>query len=185
MAKRLRTEEYESFVESGLSPNADREEADLGSAVERDLQLAQNLEDQLKSGGKSGSKIHREAGSPPRSDEAETIDAQAVNKARKEKLKNDGRKQDQRLRKIVAYWAIALVALQLVISNVYFGIYLIWQPKTLDPTLMIAWMSASVVEIIGILWVVARSLFPYRDKGRRADKKSTKSTAGRWDWHVE
>ena len=98
MAKRLRTEEYESFVESGLSPNADREEADLGSAVERDLQLAQNLEDQLKSGGKSGSKIHREAGSPPRSDEAETIDAQAVNKARKEKLKNDGRKQDQRLR---------------------------------------------------------------------------------------
>ena len=59
MAKRLRTEEYESFVESGLSPNADREEADLGSAVERDLQLAQNLEDQLKSGGKSGSKIHR------------------------------------------------------------------------------------------------------------------------------
>ncbi|WP_065571990.1 hypothetical protein [Microbacterium oleivorans] len=46
-------------------------------------------------------------------------------------------------------------------ANVFFGFYL-WQTKDdgFEPSVMIAWLSATVVEVVGIVVIVARNLFP-------------------------
>lgn len=76
------------------------------------------------------------------------------------------------LRKTVAWAAIVFVAIQIVCSNWYFGKYMYAvseNPEDLNPAVMIAWLSSSVVEIIGILGIVALSLFP--SKGQTKAKR--------------
>ena len=81
------------------------------------------------------------------------------------------------LRKTVAWAAIVFVAIQIVCSNWYFGKYMYAvsdNPKDLNPAVMIAWLSSSVVEIIGILGIVALSLFPSKNqpKAKRRSEDS-------------
>lgn len=61
-------------------------------------------------------------------------------------------------------------------ANIFFGFYL-WQIRAhMDSAVMIAWLSASVVEVVGILWVIARNLFPYRDKSMPNGKRENGQT---------
>ena len=39
---------------------------------------------------------------------------------------------------------------------------------------LITWLSSTIVEIIGILWVIARSLFPFRDRHRDTEGEKHK-----------
>lgn len=77
--------------------------------------------------------------------------------------------QDNGLRKTLGCAAMVFVAVQLVVSDslvyLYVG-FMLPTPQGIEPTIMITWMSASLVEVIGILWVVARNLFPFHDKHR-------------------
>lgn len=69
--------------------------------------------------------------------------------------------QTSRLRKQLAVFAIVAVSAQLVVANGYFGFYL-WktQDAGFEPSVMIAWLTATVVEVVGIVVIVARNLFP-------------------------
>lgn len=90
-------------------------------------------------------------------------------KLRQEQIRLDNLQQNTRLRKILAYAAVGMVGLQLATSNLFFAYFLAHNVDDPDPRVMIAWLSSSVVEVIGILLVVARSLF----KGRKKPAKGT------------
>lgn len=75
-------------------------------------------------------------------------------------------RQDRMLRKSIAAWAIGFVAFQLLFANLSFGFFLWHNRAEPDASIMIAWLSSTVVEVVGILWVIARSLFPFNDRHR-------------------
>lgn len=106
--------------------------------------------------------------------EQDTESALAAVKIRNQTLKTKNREQDIKLRKRLASWAIFFVGLQLIASNLFFGFYL-WHNKS-DPSqqVMTAWLAASVVEVIGILLVIARSLFPVKSNGPAAPESNTR-----------
>lgn len=83
-------------------------------------------------------------------------------KIRLQTIKATNREQDIGLRKNLARWSIGFVGLQLLASNIFFLIYLCANKTDMDPQVMIAWLGASVIEVIGILLVIARSLFPVK-----------------------
>jgi len=90
-------------------------------------------------------------------------------------LKLRDRQQTMRLRLFLAWFAIAAVSVQLIAANLLFWNYLArpeWRLGT--PTeVVVAWLSATVVETIGIVVIIARNLFPANLKGigRRDLKK--------------
>ena len=83
--------------------------------------------------------------------------------------------QRLKLRRLIANWAIFFVILQLTCSNIFFWFYLGENHYDIHPQVMIAWLSACVIEVIGILIVIARSLFPRRDKGESSRSSTTGS----------
>lgn len=118
--------------------------------------------------------------------EDEDIDvASSFNEQRRENAiirelnaKNTRREQENQLRKKVATWSLWFVLGQLVVTNativVYIGFMLV--RKQYVPTeVLITWMTSTIVEIIGILWVIARSLFPFRDKHHDIEGEKHKS----------
>lgn len=66
-------------------------------------------------------------------------------------------------------WALIFVGVQLAVANLFFGWYLWFNRADPDRAIMAAWLTSTVVEVIGILWVIARNLFPYRDRGKVVD----------------
>jgi len=95
--------------------------------------------------------------------------------ARKATLKLRAREQDVSLKRLLAWVAIAAVILQLLVADAFLAYYMLWAAQAPSETVLIAWLSASVVEVIGIVAIVARNLFPNRSKmyrrARRARKK--------------
>lgn len=103
-------------------------------------------------------------GAPTEADEEPTgVGLEAV-KLRQGQLKLDQREQDMKLRERLATNATRLVIAQVAVANILFAFYLGHNAYDADASVMIAWLSATVVEVVGILWVIARNLFPYRDK---------------------
>lgn len=89
-----------------------------------------------------------------------------------ENKKLDG---ENKLRNRLGTAAIVFVSVQLGVCNlgviIYF-VYCICRGWGIPNEVIIGWMAASLVEVIGVLWVIARSLFPFRDRYR--DKNSEK-----------
>lgn len=83
---------------------------------------------------------------------------------RNENAKAANREETIRLRNKVATAAIWFVSIQIGASNVFFGWYLFHNKESVDHGIMLAWLTASVVEIIGIMGIVAISLFPGKAK---------------------
>lgn len=70
-------------------------------------------------------------------------------------------KVDLKLQKIVGYGALILVVVQLVVADVVFVKYadsIGW--SMIPPGVMQAWLAATVVQVIGVVLVIARSVFP-------------------------
>ncbi len=89
--------------------------------------------------------------------------------------KNTRREQENQLRKKVATWSLWFVLGQLVVTNTTIVAYIVTMlvVRQCVPTeVLVTWLSSTIVEIIGILWVIARSLFPFRD--RRHDTEGEK-----------
>lgn len=73
--------------------------------------------------------------------------------------------QDIQLKKSYAKWLLRLVAAQLFVADAVFVAYA-WAGEQwhLDPNVMQFWLSATLVELIGVAVVVTRYLFPRRDR---------------------
>lgn len=88
----------------------------------------------------------------------------AEREARKATLKLRAREQDVGLKRLLAWVAIAAVVIQLLVADAFLAHYVLWAPRAPSDTVLIAWLSASVIEVIGIVAIVARNLFPDRAK---------------------
>lgn len=111
-------------------------------------------------------------------DEGTSIAKEANDRRREEakieklEAKNRRREQENELRVTIANQIIGFVAAQLVLTNMLAWLYalvMLARDETIPSEVIVAWLSSTIVEIIGLLWVVARSLFPFRDKRRNAD----------------
>ena len=92
-------------------------------------------------------------------------------KLRRQKTYLDNQRQNLKLRKRVAYAAMAAVGIQMLLTNVAFFIYMGRNGFNPEPPVMIAWMSSTVVQIVGIAVVVAKGLFPQRTGVGQAEEE--------------
>jgi hypothetical protein len=71
---------------------------------------------------------------------------------------------DTGLKKIIGRIAIVAMILQLVCTNLGFAAYLIWMQWShgtpIPPAVMIGWFSSTFVEVVGLVLVVAKYIFP-------------------------
>lgn len=73
--------------------------------------------------------------------------------------------QDVKLKGFYAYFLPTIMVLQLAAADVGFFLYAHWGVNwVIDTTIMHVWLGATVVEVIGIVLVVTRYLFPRRDQ---------------------
>lgn len=87
-----------------------------------------------------------------------------TSKSRLDELDHRDRAQDIGLKKAYAKRLIWLLTAQMAFTNLVFFIYawagLDWR---VPQNVMIAWLAATVVELIGVVTVVVHHLFPRRD----------------------
>ena len=79
---------------------------------------------------------------------------------------------ENRLCESIGKSALKFVWRQLLASDVIVGAYvlaMLAMQREVPEGIIVGWMTATVVETIGILWVIARSLFPFRDERRDRD----------------
>lgn len=90
-----------------------------------------------------------------------------------EKLR--ARQIDIGLKRLLAWVAIIAVSLQLVVSDFFLIHYAVLSHREPSETVLVAWLSASVVEVIGVVAIIARNLFPNRGRrGRRRRRRSNR-----------
>jgi hypothetical protein len=79
-------------------------------------------------------------------------------------LPQQGEHQDLQLKKEYARFIKRALTFELAISNAVFIAYA-WAGKKwdLDPAVINIWLGATVVQVIGVVLVVTRHLFPLRD----------------------
>jgi hypothetical protein len=79
-------------------------------------------------------------------------------------LARQEKQQDIALKKTYARNLLRLMYGQVLVANVVFIVYA-WAGKdwAIDPSVMHFWLTATVVQIIGVVYVVTRYLFPRRD----------------------
>lgn len=81
---------------------------------------------------------------------------------------SDRVKDENKLRNLLGYVLLGIVGVQLVISDVF--LYKFMRANPHSTSVMLAWLSACVIEVIGLVWVITRSIFPFNDGDR--DKKA-------------
>jgi hypothetical protein len=80
-------------------------------------------------------------------------------------LKREHARQDIGLRQTYARGLLALLGLQLVAANVIFWVYAeVGKHWQLPSDVIQIWLAATVVQMVGVVTVVTRYLFPPRDK---------------------
>jgi hypothetical protein len=72
--------------------------------------------------------------------------------------------QDRQLKLSYATWLRRLLAGQLAVADIVFVVYA-WVGRRwkLEPIVIDIWLGATVVQVVGIVLVVTRHLFPQRD----------------------
>jgi len=74
--------------------------------------------------------------------------------------------QDIGLKRIYGRYLLLGLGAQVVVADVIFGLYA-WKGVhwDVDATVMQTWLAATVVEVVGVVLVITRYLFPRRDRG--------------------
>jgi hypothetical protein len=72
--------------------------------------------------------------------------------------------QDITLKKVYARWLLVAMSVQIGFANLGFFLYGGSDHWEIQPVVMQFWLSAAVVQVIGIVYVIARYLFPRRDQ---------------------
>ena len=77
--------------------------------------------------------------------------------------------QEHGLRQRYADWIIWLLGVQLLGADLIFVVYA-WAGRgwELSPGVIEVWLGATVVQVVGVVTVVTRHLFPSRDGGQPA-----------------
>jgi hypothetical protein len=99
--------------------------------------------------GKAAARAARETGTP-----REHLDPKVVQR---------DFEQDIALKKTYARWLLVAMSVQIGFANLGFFCYGIANEWRIEPVVMQFWLSAAVVQVIGIVYVIARYLFPRRD----------------------
>ncbi len=73
--------------------------------------------------------------------------------------------QDIALKRTYARWLLVAMSVQIGFANLGFFWYGIANAWDVEPIVMQFWLSSAVVQVIGIVYVIARYLFPRRDQG--------------------
>lgn len=82
---------------------------------------------------------------------------------RRDQQKLQEKADEHELRKKVARWVYVATALQVLLADVAFYFYAAWGVHWNVPTQSIsAWLAATVVQVIAVLLVITRYLFPTR-----------------------
>ncbi len=76
--------------------------------------------------------------------------------------------QNLELRKKIANWSIGIMVAQIALVNLVFVIYALTLGADLPEGVLQAWFASTVVQIVGIVLVITRYLFP--EAGREAVK---------------
>lgn len=97
-------------------------------------------------------------------------------KSRLRDAKAQREEDENKLRSRLCNWTIGIIVSQLVICDAFVIFYacftIFYLRQSISDILISTWIGSNFVEIIGILWVIARSLFPFHDSKR--DKKAEK-----------
>lgn len=151
-----------------------------GQPIPADVAAAQREAEELESRQRRNSDDGNER-QPDGGDRVPEVDAEsmAAIRLRIEKLKADREEQSNKLRERVATKSLKFVTRQLVVTNVVvlgYVIFSFWFDHAVPSNVMVAWMASTFVEVIGILWVITRSLFPFNDayRDRTGEKSKTK-----------
>jgi hypothetical protein len=88
--------------------------------------------------------------------------------ARTAAVKLRAKQLDVGLKKTLAYFAVGAVALQLVVADLILMRWIVFGEAAPSDPVLVAWLSATVVEVIGIVAIVARNLFPGKSRGKRS-----------------
>lgn len=102
--------------------------------------------------------------------ELDSLDAQQARAA----VKLRARDLDVRLKRILAIFAVSAVGVQLLVADLVFARWMLLDAAAPSDTVVVSWLSATVVEVIGIVAIVARNLFP--DRGRKKANDSPTET---------
>lgn len=89
---------------------------------------------------------------------------------------NERVKDENKLRNKLGNVLLLMVGVQLLVSDAYLFVFMCANPHS--TSVMMAWLSASVIEVVGLVWVITRSIFPFKD-GYRDTKAEDMSWPGR------
>lgn len=97
--------------------------------------------------------------------------------ARNRKLEAEADKLvgENNIRKTVATWSLRFVGFQIFVCDALIAAYIVVnlvRKITVPSEVIFGVLGTSLVEIIGILWVFTRSLFPFHDSHRDRSKES-------------
>lgn len=97
--------------------------------------------------------------------------------ARNRKLEAEADKLvgENNIRKTVATWSLRFVGFQIAVCDALIAAYIVVnlvRGITVPSEVIFGVLGTSLVEIIGILWVITRSLFPFHDSHRDRAKES-------------
>lgn len=99
--------------------------------------------------------------------------AKLLNRQKEQELEEQAQKIKRLKARNARRWlSIILRGILAVTAIVFVGIQL-WNCNAI-----VSWMATSLGEVVGILWVIARNLFPFHDKhrDREAEKQNPKQT---------
>lgn len=87
-----------------------------------------------------------------------------VPRTRLDDLERQDRSQDIGLKKRYASWLLTLLSGQIAVTNLVFVVYA-WAGRGWDVPdgVVLGWLAATVVELIGVVAIVVHHLFPRRD----------------------
>lgn len=111
------------------------------------------VEDALQSGAARESSLPEELRHLPERDRAQAIH-----------LKRKAADLEHRLKNRYATWILILLGAQLLIANAIFTAFA-WAGEDweLSTSVVQVWLAATVVQVVGVVYVVTRHLFPNRD----------------------
>lgn len=92
-------------------------------------------------------------------------------KLRRQETYLENQRQNLSLRKLIAQVSMWAVGLQMFLTNVTFIGYMNAVSYRPESEVMIAWMSSTVVQIVGIALVVAKGIFPQRSGSGMQDEE--------------
>jgi hypothetical protein len=95
-------------------------------------------------------------------------------------LREKEQAQDRELKLSYATWLRRSLASQLLIADVVFIVYA-WAGKhwSLEPAVINVWLGATVLQVVGVVLVITRHLFPQRDRVVLESSQSDRSWSDR------